>query len=370
MDFRLSDTENLIANTITSLVAESRQGSKDRSSQPGSALWPRLAELGLLGIELDEADGGSGADFGALAAMLEALGRGGGAGDFIPVVVLAMPLIARIGEDTQKAAVLPHIVAGRLKPVLAHYETDDYRSDPVAATAIAIEGGWKISGHKRRVFAGDGADLFVVSAMTQAGTTLFLVPANTEGLFVRTARLYDGSGAADIELAECVVPTTARLGPDGAAERMIAWSLDRAVAAHAVEAVGLMTELCDMTIDHLRTREQFGQIIGKFQVLQHRAVDMRIQLELARSMAMLASVAVNDSDDRRRSRDVSAAKAAIGRASRTICQSAIQLHGAIALTAEYPAGAFVKRLTLIERSFGDTAWHLRRFAERSSTGNS
>ncbi|WP_428152659.1 acyl-CoA dehydrogenase [Brevundimonas sp.] len=216
------------------------------------------------------------------------------------------------------------------------------------------------------VFAGDGADLFLISAKTDRGLTLFLVPATAERVSVWPIKLYDRAGAADLQLDGCFVPSSARLGMEGEAQASVAWAMDRTSAAFANEAVGLMAALCDMTVDYLKTREQFGQAIGKFQVLQHRAVDMRINLELATSMAMLATVAVSDTNERRRSRDVSAARAAIGKASRIVCQSAIQLHGAIALTDEYPAGDYVKRLTLIERSIGDVRWHLERFAGLSA----
>lgn len=370
MDFRLSETQKLIDETVTSLVSEHREavraGAKGEAVQAGSALWSRLAELGLLGAEIAEVDGGSGGAFEDLAVILQALGRGGGAGAFGPVVVTAAALISRLGDEAQKAAVLPSVNEGAGMPVLAHHETVDQGSDEVSATAVAVNGGWKLAGRKVMVFAGDVADLFLISARTEKGLTLFLVPATAEGLWVRPMKLYDGSGAVDLELDGCFVPAAAQLGPEGEADASVAWALDRANAAFANEAVGLMAELCDMTVEYLKTREQFGQAIGKFQVLQHRAVDMRINLELARSMATLATVAVDDADDRRRSRDVSAARAAIGKASRIVCQSAIQLHGAIALTQEYPAGSFVKRLTLIERSGGDARWHLERFANLSA----
>lgn len=369
MDFRLSDTQTLINETMTSLVAEHREtvraGPAHGASQAGSALWARLAELGLLGAEIAEVDGGSGGTFEDLAVILQALGRGGGAGAFGPVIVTAAALISRLGDDAQKAAVLPSVLAGVGMPVLAHHETVDQGSDEVSATAVAVDGGWKLAGRKVMVFAGDAADLFLISARTEKGLTLFLVPATAESLSVRPMMLYDGSRAANLELDGCIVPAAAQLGLEGEADASVAWALDRANAAFANEAVGLMSELCDMTVEYLKTREQFGQTIGKFQVLQHRAVDMRINLELARSMAILAAVAADCTDDRRRSRDVSGAKASIGKASRVVCQSAIQLHGAIALTQEYPAGSFVKRLTLIERSWGDARWHLERFANLS-----
>lgn len=363
MDFRPSDTQVMIADTVASLVARYRQSLHGEAGPAATALWPQLAELGLLGAEADEAHGGSGGSFEDLALILQGLGRGGGAGAFAPVVVCAAGLISRFGDASQKAALLPGIVDGSRKVVLACHETTDPMSDKIAATARRSRDGWILSGRKVRVLSGDVADTFIVSAGTENGPSLFLLPVSAEGLSIRRMRLYDGSGAADLDLNDCAVPPHARLGVEGEASAAITWALDRENAASANEAVGLMAELCDMTVEYLKTREQFGQAIGKFQVLQHRAVDMRINLELARSMALLATVAADDDDALRRARDISAARAAIGKASRIVCQSAIQLHGAIALTQEYPAGLYVKRLTLIERSGGDTQWHLERFAK-------
>jgi alkylation response protein AidB-like acyl-CoA dehydrogenase len=231
-----------------------------------------------------------------------------------------------------------------------------------ALTAVPSEGGWHLTGRIARVPAGDAADAFIVLASTAAGPTLLLVPADAQGLNVRRVKLYDGTGAADLRLDGCTVPAQARVGDEGNARSVIDWAIDRAHAAFANEAIGLMQALCDLTLDHIKTRQQFGQTLGSFQVVQHRMVDMRIELELARSMAILATVAADDPDELRRARDVSAARAAIGKASRIVGQSAIQLHGAIALTRDYPAGSYVKRLTLIERMFGDTDWHVARFA--------
>jgi alkylation response protein AidB-like acyl-CoA dehydrogenase len=364
MDFRPTEAQILIADTMASLVEDHLQRTRPGIDgiECADGLWLQLAGMGLLAAELDEAHGGSGGSFEELAIVLQGLGRAGGAGAFVPVVVMATALIARFGDDSQKAS-LSAIASGQGRVVPAGFGSfGNVGAEEDALTAVPSEGGWHLTGRIARVPAGDAADAFIVLASTAAGPTLFQVPADAHGLNVRRVNLYDGTGAADLRLDGCTVPAQARLGDEGNARSVIDWAIDRAHAAFANEAIGLMQALCDLTLDHIKTRKQFGQTLGSFQVVQHRMVDMRIELELARSMAILATVAADDPDERRRARDVSAARAAIGKASRIVGQSAIQLHGAIALTRDYPAGAYVKRLTLIERMFGDTDWHVARFA--------
>lgn len=365
MNFQYTETQILVADTVASVVADHVE--KGRGGTAGDAaapLWGKLAELGLLGAEIEEAAGGSGGSFEDLALILQGLGRGAAAGAFVPAIVVGAGLISRLGDDEQRRTLLPAIAEGRLQAVLAHHETSDLTpGQPVTARATPVEGGWTLRGEKAFILGGDVADIFIVSAETDRGLSLFLVPSDASGVAARGIRLFDGGGGAHLTLNNCFVPQTALLGVDGEAAAAVEWALDRANAAFVNEAIGLMAELCDLTLNHIKTREQFGQVLGKFQVIQHGMVNMRIELELARSMAILAAVAADDPDETRRARDVSAAKAAVSKAARLVGQSAIQLHGAIAMTQEYPAGSYVKRLTLIERAFGDAVWHLARFSK-------
>ncbi len=366
MDFRPTETQVLIADTMESLVGDHLQRTQGTSridrAETSESLWTDLAGMGLLGAEIEEADGGSGGSFEDLAIILQGLGRAGGAGAMVPVVVMATALIARFGTPAQKET-LSAIAAGRSRVVPAGFGAfGNTGADERPASATRGDGDWTLTGRVVRVPGGDVVDAFIVAAVTAAGPTLFVLPASTPGLTIQRLKLYDGAGAAHLEMQACRLPDEARLGGEGTAGPAIDWAVDRAHAAFANEAIGLMQALCDLTLGHLKTRKQFGQILGSFQVVQHRMVDMRIELELARSMAILATVAADNPDDRRRARDISAARAAIGKASRIVGQSAIQLHGAIALTQDYPAGTYVKRLTLIERMYGDTDWHVARFA--------
>lgn len=360
MDFRLSEVQSLMAATVDSLVADHIK----RGAGPWS-LWAGLADMGLLGAGIAEEDGGSGGCFEDLAVIVEGLGRGGGTGLFVPVVVVGAGLVSRLGNEAQRAALLRSVVSGTATVVLAHHEAP-HEAGLISARATRSADGWRLTGEKTFVPGGDVADRFIVSACTSEGVALFIVPATVDGLQARAVELYDGNGAAHLTLDGCLVPVDAQLGDVVTAGAAVDWALDRANAAYVNEAVGLMSMLCDRTRDHIKTRKQFGETLAGFQVVKHRMVDMFIELELARSMAMMAAVSADAIDPTVRARDVSGAKAAVGKAGRRVGQSAIQLHGALGLTRDYPVGPAVKRLTLIERIFGDTSWHLARYAKLSA----
>ena len=368
MDFTLSETQALMVDVVSSLVADHHDFDARRailaSGLCGSeAFWERLASVGLLGVELDEVHGGTGGTFEDIAVMLQPLGRALMIDPVVATVVLGAGLVNRAGTAVQKTAVLPAVADGSLKLAVAHGEAGNDRTpERIATRAERVDNGWTLTGAKAVVPGGHAAGLFIVSAQTTEGPSLFLVPRDTRGLTVRPYPLYDGSGAADLVLDAVRPGDEALLGEVGEGLDHVTWAWDRGAAAVCNEAVGVMAALCDLTLDYLKSRVQFGRPIGGFQVLQHRMVDMRIALEQARSMAMLAAVAADDPDPAKRSRAVSAAKVTVGRACRQIGQSAVQLHGGIALTDDYIAGHYFKRLTLIERQFGDTASHLARFA--------
>ena len=218
---------------------------------------------------------------------------------------------------------------------------------------------------KSVVFGAPTADRFIVSARTAGGArdaegiTLFLVDRDAPGLSVRGYPTADGLRAGEVTLDEA---PGERLGALDGGLATVEEAVDRAIAAVAAEAVGLMGALNDMTLDYLKTREQFGQPIGRFQVLQHRMVDMFIAHEEAKSMAMMAAMRIDEADADARKKAMSAAKVQIGKSARFVGQQAIQLHGGIGMTDEYAAGHYFKRLTMIDRSFGDNDYHLRRYA--------
>jgi len=242
----------------------------------------------------------------------------------------------------------------------------------VALSAAKDGGGFVLNGEKTLVGQGDSADKFIVSARLKGarrdrdGVGLFLVDANAEGVTRRGYPTQDGQRAAEIGFAGVrVAPDDVLVAPDGALP-VIERAVDETIAALAAEAVGAMSEALTMTVEYLKTRKQFGVTIGSFQALQHRASDMVVALEQARSMMYLAAMMAGEDDEKERARTMSAVKAQIGRSAKFIGQQAVQMHGGIAMTYEYKVGHLFKRLTMIDAAYGDADVHVRRLADRGS----
>ena len=374
MDFTLSETQRMLAETTDRLMRE-RYGFEERKkilAGPDGfsrALWATFAELGLTGLGIDEEYGGLNGTMGDLAVVAEAFGRALVVEPYMPTIVLGAGTLSLAGSDAQRTELLPQVAAGDLFLALAHGEPKsrytlchvDTRAEPDGADHL-------LTGAKAVVLGGDAADQFLVSARTAGtatdphGISLFLVPKNAPGLTIRAYPNIDGTRAADLRLDRVRVPASARIGEPGQALPIVTHAVDRAIAYLCAEAVGAMQALNALTLDYLKTRTQFGVPIGSFQVLQHRMVDMEVALEQARSMAILAADRADDPHPHERSRAVSAAKVQIGRSGRLIGQSAVQMHGGIGITEEYAGGHYFKRLTLIDRTFGDADHHLARFA--------
>ncbi|MGL4230837.1 MAG: acyl-CoA dehydrogenase family protein, partial [Casimicrobium sp.] len=231
----------------------------------------------------------------------------------------------------------------------------------IRTQAAYVNGGYVINGKKVAVLGGDGADALLVSARIDNDTTasLFLVDSNADGVKRFAYPMQDAQRGADIEFANA---QAILLGERGKAQSAIDYALDVACAALCAEAVGAMTELHKTTIEYLKTRKQFGRPIGMNQALQHRAVDMLMHVEMSRSMAMDAAVALNN-DAAQRVKTVSAAKTLVGQACRFVGQSAVQLHGGIGVTHELNVSHYFKRLTMINATFGDADWHLARYGD-------
>jgi alkylation response protein AidB-like acyl-CoA dehydrogenase len=374
MNFDLTDTQRMLQDTAARLIRE-RYSFEERNrilaSPEGFSreIWALFAELGLLGVEIAEEYGGIGGDFQDLAIVLDAFGRGLVVEPFLPTVVLGAGLIGAAATGEQKDEILPKLVEGQLFLALAHGEAKArYNLAHVETVAARSDDGWILTGAKAVVLGGDCADIFIVSARTSgaitdtAGISLFLVERGSPGLEIRGYPNVDGTRAAELTLEGVHVRAAQILGTEGEAYLLIEQAIDRGIAALCAEAIGVMAALNDITLDYLKTRTQFGVPIGSFQVLQHRLVDLFVAQEQATSLAILASDRANSSDPTERRRAVSAAKVLIGRSGRLVGQDSIQMHGGIGLTKEYSAGHYFKRLTAIDRIFGDADYHLARFA--------
>ena len=328
--------------------------------------WDELAGLGLTGLALPEASGGMG--FGAVEAMvvMEALGQGMVLEPYAAVALVAAPLLA--ASRAPEAAKLAQGVAdGSAIVVLAHQErAARYDLAKVATRAErTATGGWTLSGAKSIVPAGAHADAFIVPARVAgahddpAGIALFLV-ARGAGVATRGYPTQDGACAAELQLDKA---PAVELVPAGEGLAALEAAIDRGIAAVAAEAVGVMDRFVALTVDYLNTRKQFGVAIGTFQALRHRIADVKIQLELARSMSYFASLKLDEAPAARR-RALSQAKVQLGHSIRFVGQQCIQMHGGIGMTDEYVGSHCFKRLTMIELTYGDTLHHLGEVSAR------
>jgi alkylation response protein AidB-like acyl-CoA dehydrogenase len=361
VDFDRTDEQKLLADTVTDLLdkrydANTRVKLLDSDLGWSRDMWQQYAQLGLLGLSFDEQYGGAGMGPDELAVVMECFGRALVLEPFLATVVVGGALVAAAGTPEQKAEILPRVADGSLLLAFAHTEPSSRWSLTELSTTATQDGdAWRLTGEKIAVAGGDSADRLVVSARTPGGVGLYLVEAADA---TRAAYpMQDGIRAADILLRDA--PATL-LGTGPNATEHIESVIERATVALCSEAVGAMDRMLWMTVDFLKTREQFGRPLAVFQALQFRAVDMFVALEQARSMALLARLALSNDDVDERRRTVQAAKAHVDLAARTIGQEAIQLHGGIGMTMEYPVGHYVKRTTVIAKTFADTASLLER----------
>ena len=377
MDLSYSEEQTLLAESVERYIRndydfEVRRRLAASDAGFGAEHWAAFARLGWLSIPFSEADGGLGADPVAIMIVMERFGRGLVVEPWTPSVLLAGRLLAAGAQEPRRARWLADLMAGKAQFAFAHGEPGGrYTLSHVAARAEPAASGYALTGRKAVVHNAAAADLIVVSARTggdtadRGGVSLFAVPRGAEGLTLRPYRTMDGLRAAEVALDGAAVGAEARIGPEGGAYPLVEEATDRAIAAVCAEAVGIMDVLRETTLEYLKTRKQFGRPLGSFQALQHRAVDMLIACEEARSLTLMATLSL-DKPARERRRAVSAAKAHIGRAGRKVGQEAVQLHGGMGVTDELKVGHYFKRLTMIDTFFGDAAHHLDRFAANSA----
>ena len=375
MDFDLSEEQRLLKESVDGLLTDAyefEQRKKYMQEKGGwsKAIWSKLADQGLLGLPFAEADGGFGAGAVETMIVMEALGRALVLEPYLATVVIGGGFLRHGGSAAQKEAHIPGIIDGSKTFAFAQLEKNSrYDLNDVRTSAKKKDGGWVIDGDKFVVVNGENADTLVVTARTRGGQRdksgigLFLVPANAKGIARKTYPTQDGLHAADISFTGVEVGADAAIGDPEDALALIERVVDEARTAICSEAVGVMDESLKSTVEYLKTRKQFGVPIGSFQSLQHRAADMFVALEQARSMSMFATMASDFEDARERATAVAAAKVQIGKSGKFIGQQAIQLHGGIGMTMEAKIGHYFKRLTMIENTFGDTDYHLRRVTD-------
>jgi len=379
MNFLYTEEQQMLADTVARFVqaeygfeARRKRLQASHHQAPGfsDALWTQLADLGLFGLNVPEAHGGIGAGPVETMIVMEGLGRGLVLEPFITTGVIAPRLVAAHGSAAQKDRTLGAIATGAMRFSLALLEPQSrFDLDEVATTAERAEGGWVLHGAKAVVLHGDSADKLIVSARTPAtaaspaGITLLLVDARAAGVTMTGFPTLDGQRAAEVRLDGVRVEDADVLGEVNRGLPLAEWAVDQGLAALAAEAVGAMDKLTELTCEHLATRRQFGQAIGSFQALQHRAADMRIAVEQARALALMAAARVDSTDAAQRRAAASAAKAMAGRSGRFVGQQATQLHGGMGMTDELACGHYFKRLTAIDMTWGDWEHHVERYGE-------
>src|ERR1700749_1174719 len=344
MDFDLSEEQRLLKESVDGLLGDAYdfEARKKYMKEPGGwskAIWGRFAEQGLLGLPFAEDDGGFGAGAVETMIVMEALGRALVIEPYLATVVIAGGLLRHGGSAAQKEAHIPSIIDGSKTFAFAQLEKNSrYDLADVTTTAKKKGDGWVIDGEKFVVLNGENADTLVASERPKGerrdrnGIGVFLVPADAKGVTRKGYPTQDGLHAADISFTGVEVGADAAIGDPGNALPLIERVVDEARAALCAEAVGAMDESLMSTVEYLKTRKQFGVPIGSFQTLQHRAADMFVAVEQARSMSMFATMAADFDDPKERAKAVAAAKVQIGKSGKFVGQQAIQIHGGIGVT--------------------------------------
>ena len=370
MDFDFSEEQGLLRDSVTRLMADrysfaARKGFLARPEGWSPVLWGNYADLGLLALPFEEEYGGFGLGATETMIVMEAFGSALALEPYLSAIILCGGLLRHAASAEQKARFLPALLSGESRFALAQMEKQS-RHDlaDVTVTARSTGTGYVLEGAKSLVLHGGSATHFIVSARLAggqrdgAGIGLFIVPASAAGVEHRSYALQDGHRAAEVAFSRVEVAADAVIGDPEGGLPVLERAVDEAIAALCAEAVGAMQAAQNLTVEYLKTRQQFGVPIGSFQALQHRAAEMLVALEQARGMALYATMMVAEPDAAIRRRAMRAAKIQIGRSAKFITQQSVQLHGGVGVTMEYAIGHYFKRLTMIDTLFGDADHHL------------
>ncbi|MBA4339464.1 MAG: pimeloyl-CoA dehydrogenase small subunit [Hyphomonas sp.] len=376
MDFNFTEEQTMIRDSLARLIKDQYDFDTRRkvvASKEGwrPKMWAQFAELGLLAAPFSEEDGGLGG--GPIDAMvvMEEFGKGLVVEPFLQSVVVGGGFLKR-GTEGQKAEHLAPMIAGERVFAFAYAEPKGrYNLADLETTAKKDGAGWKISGHKSVVVGAPWASHLIVTARTAGGRRdtkgigVFIVAKDAKGVTTRDYPTVDGRRASEVHFDNVSVGADAAIGDAANGLPLIERVTDEAIAALCAEACGAMKVAQTMTVEYSRQRKQFGTPIGKFQVLQHKMVDMFMEAEQSVSMTYMATLKL-DEDDVTRKKAASAAKVRIGQAGRFVGQNAIQIHGGMGMTDELAIGHYFKRLTIIDSEFGNVDHHLKRYTDLSA----
>ncbi|MDP6374832.1 MAG: acyl-CoA dehydrogenase family protein [Pseudomonadales bacterium] len=373
MDFSFTEEQTLLQDSIARFIQNDykfEQRQKLVSSELGYSEenWRQFADLGWLGVLFSEADGGYGGSAVDAMILFEQFGRGLVVEPVIPSVVLAGGAIKHGGNVAQKARYLPGIIDGSTQGALAYAEPQGrFNLADLTTTATAAGDGFVVSGYKCVVMNGPNADVLVVSARTDGdqrdedGVSLFVMDMGAEGISRRDYPTVDGLRASEITFENVMLGADALLGESGTGLPTLQRVIDDGILAVGAEAVGCMEVLYKDTVEYCKQREQFGQPIGKFQVLQHRMVDMFMEHEQSKSLLYMAAMRLDEGYSEEAQKAVAALKVQVGKSGRFVGQNAVQLHGGMGMTDELNIGHYFKRLTTIDTLFGNADFQLKRF---------
>ena len=373
MDFSFSDEQTLLQESVSRFITndygfESRQ--KHSRSDAGYSLenWQTFAELGWLGVPFSENHGGFGGGAVETMLMMEEFGKGLVVEPYLATVVACGSALNGFGSEDQKSSFIPEIIDGSKLWALAFAEPQGrFNLADLTTTATANNGSYLLSGHKSVVINGPNANFFIVSVRTsgeqrdETGVSLFIIPSDAKGLSRRDYPTVDGQRASELILDNVELDEASRLGEEGQGLNILQQAIDYATLAIGSEAVGCMEVLYKDTVEYCKNREQFGQPIGKFQVLQHRMVDMFMEHEQSKSLMFMAAMRWDEGYGAEAQKAVSAFKVQVGKSGKFVGQSAVQLHGGMGMTDELNIGHYFKRLTIIDTMFGNVDHHLKRF---------
>ena len=377
MNFEPSDVQRQLHDSLTRLLAEQAgfEQRRNAAASPGGfnpQLWQQLATLGVPALALPERHGGFGGSADDLRVVMQACGHALLLEPVLAGAVLVPTALRLAGDEGQLARWAPGLVAGTQRLAWAHDEAAAQPTRNRLDTRASRHGmQWRLSGRKRLVLHGAGAQQLIVSARVAGaadesdGRALFLVDPAAPGVQLRAHRLVDDSAAAELQLDGAAAQA---LGQADDSDRMAAaidGTLDAGIAAVCADMTGAAERAFGLAVDYLHTRRQFGRLIGENQALRHRAAEMLVSLEMCRSMAIAAAVALDRPDGDDSTADLMRAKLVVGRHARSVCQQAIQLHGGIGMTEEYAVGHALRRVHVLDHLFGDVDVQAARLAALS-----
>ena len=372
MDFTFNEEQTMIQDQVEQFIQkeydwETRQDLSNSDLGFGANNWKTFAELGWLGIAISEDNGGFGGSSIETMLIMEEFGKGLVVEPFLETIVMSSGLLDQYGTDEQKSEVIGSVISGEMHLALAYAEPQSrFNLSDVVTEAKADENNFVINGFKSVVMNGPSANKFIVSARTSGkqldkkGISLFLIDSDVAGLTRTDYKTVDGRKASDLNLENVSVPSESLIGSLDEGFNILDESIDRSILAISAEAVGAMEVLYKTTVEYTKTREQFGTPIGKFQVLQHRMVDMFMEYEQCKSLLYMATMK-NEEGAPDAKKAISGLKYQVGKAGKFVGQQAVQLHGGMGVTDELNVGHYFKRLTTIGTIFGNADFHLKQY---------